>query len=680
VIRVRSHGPGALRGYAALVTVPGVFLFIAAALTSPPAAYAGRLMFWAFSAFLLASELWPLKIQRGNEHETLTASTTFVFSLLLACGLGAAVVAFAVASAVSAAVHGRRWWKCLFIVGQYALCLVGSAMVLAFFTNVPIDSAAFPIRMSTLVPLALAAATFFALNTTFIAAARALSEQLTTYEVVARDFTFQIYTAGVLLALAPIVVVAAERTLGLVPFLILPILAVYKTATTSLAREHDALHDGLTGLPNRILFRDRVEQAAARARRHGGSFAVMVLDLDGFKEVNDTLGHHVGDVVLQRVAACLGSTLRDADTVARLGGDEFAVLVPEVASLDDAAGAAHRLLAGLRQPLELDDLTLGLDASVGVACYPDHADDVELLMEQADIAMYSAKRGRSGWALYRPDRDRVSHRRMTLSGGLREAIEHDQLVLHYQPKARLSDGAVTSVEALVRWLHPDFGLVEPREFLPLAEQSGAMRSLTSHVLVQALAQWRCWHDGGIDLGLSVNLSTQNFHDLRLPDEIGGLLEEWRVPARYLQVEITERVLFADPVRAENVLAQLADMGVRLDIDDFGTGYSSLAYLKRLPVHGIKIDKSFVQNLAHPAGEGTDAVIVRSTIDLARNLDLEVVAEGVESVESYSTLRSFGCDYAQGFLLGRPLPPECFEEWFRAHDGHIASGLEVAGAG
>jgi diguanylate cyclase (GGDEF)-like protein len=672
---VRAPRPAAraVRGFVIAVAVPGLVALSAVVSRRPPLEAFHKPTFWVFAAFLLASELWPLHIQRGDEQDAVTTSTTFVFALLLACGLSAALVALAVASAVSDTVHRKRWWKGLFNVGQYSLCLLASAVVLGLVLQLPITTTHFPIHIGSLLPLLLASVTFFALNNSLIGMAIALSEGVPTQKVVARDLPFQIYTAGVLLALAPIVVVAAERTLGLIPLLILPMFAVYKSASTSLAREHDALHDALTGLPNRILFRDRVEQAAARARRNGGLFAVMIVDLDGFKEVNDTLGHHVGDVLLQRVATRLQATLREGDTVSRLGGDEFAVLVPELYEENDAGEAAHRLLSGLTEPFELQDLTLGLQASVGIACYPDHGEEVDTLMQRADVAMYTAKRLHTGCELYVPNKDHSSRRRLKLTGELRGAINDEQLILHYQPKARLADGAVTSVEALVRWTHPGFGVVGPSEFIPLAEQSGVMRPLTSHVLAQALAQWRRWHEEGMDLGIAVNLSAQNFHDLRLPDEIGELLERWRVPARFLQLEITESMLIADPMRAEGVLGRLAAMDLRLEIDDFGTGYSSLAYLKRLPVHGIKIDKSFVQHLAE---DENDEVIVRSTIDLARNLGLEVVAEGVESAESFERLRRFGCDYAQGFYLSRPLPAEVFERWFQRIHGRISAGVEA----
>ena len=453
--------------------------------------------------------------------------------------------------------------------------------------------------------------------------------------------------AGAVLAVA----VAPDRTLPLVAVLAVVLLVLHRKARDTQADldcEHDSLHDALTGLPNRTLFRDRLDQAGARASRTGGSFSVMVLDLDGFKEVNDTLGHHVGDVLLQRVALRLQSTLRACDTVARIGGDEFAVLVPELADPRDASDAAHRLVLGLREPFELpdQDMTLALDASVGVACYPEHGEDVEPLLERADTAMYSAKRLRSGYELYMPERDRSSRRRLQLAAELPAAILAEQLLLHFQPKARLADGVVTSAEALVRWRHPEHGLVGPDEFIPLAERSGVMRPLTSHVLAGALSQWRSWQDRGMDLAVSVNLSAQNFHDLRLPDEVGALLSEWDVPARYLQLEVTEAMLTADPARAENLLGRLASMGVLLEIDDFGTGYSSLADLNKLPVNGIKIDGSFVQKMS---GAGGDDVVVRSTIELAKNLSLEVAAEGVEDAETRRPAAPAGVRLRTGVL-------------------------------
>ena len=619
--------------------------------------------FWAFAAFLVPSELWPVRapVVDGGREE-LTASCAFGFAILLTSGLAPAMIAMTVA-AVLAGLYRRRpiGWT-LFAVSTYGLSMALGGLVIALGNGVRLNSPSFVVDAGTLATVLGGGAVIFTIGNGLNAIAPALENGLAARRYLTREFTFQASMVGVLIALVPVVVVASRTTLAVVPLLTFPLLSVYRSAKSSLARERDALHDALTGLPNRTLLLDRLEQATARCRRNGGVLAVMIIDLDGFKEVNDTLGHHMGDVLLQRVAIRLERNLREVDTVSRLGGDEFAVFLPDLGSLETAKDTAKRLLSSLAEPFNLENISLGVQASIGIAGFPEHGLDTATLLQRADMAMYQAKAVKSGVELYVEGRDRSSRRRLALSGELRGAVEDDQLVLHYQPKARLSDGEVTSVEALVRWDHPWYGLVPPGEFIPLAERTGVMRPLTIKVLEQALSQWRRWTDLGVELGVAVNISTQNFHDLLLPDEIATLLERFRAPAKSLEIEITESMLIADPLRAMHILGRLSEMGIRLVIDDFGTGYSSLAYLKRLPVNGLKIDKSFVQHLPH---DENDAVIVRSTIELARNLGLETVAEGVETIDAYRALHALGCDYAQGYYLSKPLPGDELLAWLRS---------------
>jgi diguanylate cyclase (GGDEF)-like protein len=426
---------------------------------------------------------------------------------------------------------------------------------------------------------------------------------------------------------------------------------------------HQALHDGLTGLPNRTELYRRLHRAIGSA--NGDRMAALLLiDLDRFKEVNDTLGHDHGDELLVEVATRLRAALRRGDTLARLGGDEFAVLLADVPDRPSVAELAGRLQDALRRPFALRGVAVELEASIGVALCPDHGRDVNTLVQRADVAMYDAKRAQVGVATYSAERDPYSADRLGLLVELRHALVSDELLLHYQPKVAVDGGEVIGVEALVRWQHPTRGLLGPAEFVPLAERTGAIADLTRWVLGAALRQCRQWHDAGTELSVAVNLAAANIVDVMLPDAIAALLEHHGVPARLLECEISEHTVMADPVRAMEVLGRLRDMGLRLSLDDFGTGHSSLAYLKRLPLDEVKIDRSFVAGMTEDEG---DAVIVRSTIDLARNLGLDVVAEGVENEAILRGLGALRCDIAQGFHLSRPLPAAELEAWLAARE-------------
>jgi diguanylate cyclase (GGDEF)-like protein len=419
-----------------------------------------------------------------------------------------------------------------------------------------------------------------------------------------------------------------------------------------------ALHDSLTDLPNRTLLHERLRQALLAARRADQTLALLVMDMDRFKEVNDTLGHYYGDVLLRQVGERLRAALRASDTVARLGGDEFAVLLPG-ADPEGAHWAARKLLSALERPFELEGHTLDVRVSIGMALYPEHGADAETLLRRADVAMYIAKRGGLGYAMYTSDQDPYSPTRLALIGDLRRAIEQEELVLYYQPKISYRTGRVTGVEALVRWPHPLHGLLPPEQFIPLAEQMGLIQPLSRCVLNLALRQCRAWHDAGLVLPVAVNLSLRDLHDARLPDQIGQLLDVWALPPALLHIEITEDAAMAEPGRTLGVLTWLRGLGVHLAIDDFGTGQSSLAQLKRLPVDQLKIDKSFVREMT---ASDNDAVIVRSIIDLGHNLGLTVVAEGVEDAATAALLTTLGCDEGQGYYLSPAIPPDALTGW------------------
>ena len=439
--------------------------------------------------------------------------------------------------------------------------------------------------------------------------------------------------------------------------------------------EHQALHDGLTELPNRLLLQDRLGQAILAAQRKHHQLALLITDLDRFKEINDTLGHHYGDLVLQQVAARMRSSLRESDTIARLGGDEFAILLPNVANEVDAVNAARKLLTALEQPIHLEDQSFHVGASVGVALYPQDGEDGATLMRHADVAMYVAKRSTSGFSLYDAKEDQHSVSRLALAGELRQAIEHKQLVVFYQPKINLKTGNVAAVEAVVRWDHPQRGLLLPDEFIPLAEHTGLIRPLTFLVLSEALHQIHLWQKIGLRVCVAINLSVRLLQDEHLAEKITHAMDQWSVSPELLEFEITESAIMANPLRAMDTLTQLDAMGVGLAIDDFGTGYSSLIYLKQLPVDEIKIDKSFVIDMLE---NNEDLIIVRSTVDLAHNMGRRVVAEGVESQAVLNKLLELGCDMAQGYHISRPVTAPVLTRWIKNSEWQLQELKGTAG--
>jgi diguanylate cyclase (GGDEF)-like protein len=478
----------------------------------------------------------------------------------------------------------------------------------------------------------------------------------------------------VYLPYAPVEAAIAEDTRRLVLLLAGGLGVLYATlfrivAVASRRLRHQALHDDLTDLPNRALLYDRMEAALTAAERSGEPAALLLVDLDRFKEVYDTLGHDSGDRLLEQVATRLQGVVRRGDTLARLGGDEFAVLLRGLPDRGMAAVLAGRLQDALARPVTLTGVVAVLDASIGIAHCPEHGTDVHTLVQRADVAMYDAKRSRTSIETYAPERDPYSAARLQLLGELRAAIGAGELVLHYQPKVDVGTQRVIGVEALLRWQHPVHGLLPPVEFVPLAERTGAIGELTRWVLDNALAQCRAWRDAGMDLTMAVNLAAPNIADATLPDVVAELLERHGVPGEKLECEISEHTVMADPRRAMAILERLRALGVRLSLDDFGTGHSSLSYLKRLPLDEVKIDRSFVMGMAD---DDNDAAIVRTTIDLARNLGLEVVAEGVESEQILSHLSDLSCDVAQGFYLSRPLPPGELDGWLAARAGAMPS--------
>ncbi len=469
------------------------------------------------------------------------------------------------------------------------------------------------------------------------------------------------------------------------------LLQVFNNMSADLSRLYDeyeeaAFIDQLTSLPNRTLFLDRLRQMILLSKRKGEHFGIMLLDLDGFKEINDALGHQVGDKLLQQIAERLKMTIRASSTIARvveevtvdgftsqavrqseltlarLGGDEFAILLPNLQGVEGAVTVAKRIADALVPHAEIDGNSIVVAGTLGIAMFPEHGEDAEALLRRADIALYVAKHIHSDFSIYDVAYDTHSVEQLALKAELRAAIEEDQMVLFYQPKLDYKKGCVASVEALIRWQHPTRGMIPPDYFIPLSEQRGLIGPLTEWVIKRALLQHNQWRKQGVHLQIAVNLSSRVLFDLSLPNKIEQLLIEAELPASAISFEITEDATMIDPHRALDIMNRLNEMGLQLSIDDFGTGYSSLGYLKRLPVDEIKIDRSFVMDMETSEN---DAKIVHATIDLAHNLGLKVVAEGVETEYALNLLNSLNCDYAQGYYLSRPIPADELVTWLAA---------------
>jgi diguanylate cyclase (GGDEF)-like protein len=610
--------------------------------------------FAVLTAGVVMGEMLPVKIPHRDSEEEIVLSTSFSIALLLAGGLGPAIIAQGVASIIQDSTARKPFWRIRFNVGQYTLSMVAAFAVMHVLGVDTHLGSSHPFTSSQLPAVLVGAGAFLLVNACIVSVAVALYQGEPVLRYLRNNLFFVVVTACVLLFLAPIVIAAMAYSPLLLPLFLAPMFAIYNTVWQGARSEHAARHDSLTGLPNRLAF----HEAAAAAIDDCERGAMLLMDLDRFKEVNDTLGHHYGDLLLQRVSERVRENMREGDEIARLGGDEFAIFSP---GSDGQAGLglARRVAESLRTPIELGDIVLDAPASVGIALFPEDGTDVATLLQKADVAMYRAKATHADPTLYEECYDHHSPAKLALTADLRTAVDSDAIVVHYQPMLDLATGQVMSVEALVRWQHPDLGLLPPGSFLDIAEQTSLIKPLTQRVLETSLLQAARWSEEGIEVAVAVNISTRVLND---PLFVGGVtraLEEANVPPSRLKLEVTESTLMADPLLARSVLQELAELGVTICIDDFGTGYSSLAYLADLPVAEVKIDQSFVRRMAAGSRE---TIIVASTIDLAHNLGMRAVAEGVEDPDLRPQLQALGCDAAQGYAISRPLPEADVTRW------------------
>ncbi|MGW0467368.1 putative bifunctional diguanylate cyclase/phosphodiesterase [Streptomyces sp. NPDC003027] len=660
---IASGLPGAVVGVAAVLLATGFYR----ALTTGHGLFPAGAPGWSLAVLtgLIVGHLVALGRDRWWGGTGSGAALTLAV-LLLYGWVPAGVVSLAVVVLVGVA-RRHRWRQGLLHGAVDVLGIGAAALVLAAFGDVPtVEEPWRPLDWGIAdVPEVALAATAY-LVVTRLLLWYALAPQGSGLPTVARTALLrQGLVAVALLGIAPLICVVAVSQPVLLPLFAVPLIALDSTLWIARARAEEQLKDPLTGLPNRQWLLERAWTALEAAEGEGARTALVLIDLDRFRSVNDTLGHLAGDRLLLQIAERLRLALPRGAEAARLGGDEFAVLLPTADSTTSAQRVARHLVAALSSPLDLDGLTLVLEASAGVAVFPDHALDAEGLLRRADVAMYQAKRDRTGVEVYESKRDSNTPDRLGLLGDLRRALDAGEVELHYQPKVRF-DGQVAGLEALVRWVHPERGRVPPDEFIAIAESSGLMPHLTEYVLETALAQVARWRAQGLNVPVAVNVSPRDVHTPGFAGAVAARLARHGVPAGALQLEITEHVLLEDPQRAADTLAGLTGHGVKMSLDDFGTGYSSLVHLRRLPVSELKIDRSFVARLAV---DTEDAEIVRCTVDLAHSLGLLVVAEGVEDDETWERLRDLGCDAVQGWLVAAAMPPGEATAWLSARGEH-----------
>lgn len=611
------------------------------------------------ACFVILGELLPIEIRRGDSVEVFTFSAMAALALIIVGGLWIVVAAQLFAGLVDDVRHRRPLYKACFNVSQYSLTLVLSWLVYASLSHEALIGARPPHFVVTdLGPALIAGLVYFVANVTIVTAAVALADQKRMGAFLLETVRSDARIGATLPLTAPVILSALMFSPWMAPLCVVPALSVRAGALNAAKRERQAFLDVLTGLPNRALLLDQA-MAWLRTATDGRLAAMILIDLDRFKDINDTMGHFVGDEVLREVAAKLADTVRPGDLYARLGGDEFAVFCRGIPDELTALNIAGRIVDALTGVIDLEGINLNVEASAGVALSPLHARDVDLLLQRADIALYRAKGAKRGSAmLYDGSFDDTSVEQLTLMGQLRRGVEHE-LVVHYQPKCRLSDGAFLGVEALVRWQHPIHGLLLPDQFLRSAEKSGLILPLTVQVFRQVLTQWRVWRDAGLDLSVAVNVSAVSLSDPGLPAALRRMLDELPVPRPRVLIEVTETSMVTDLQSVSSALEELRSIGLAISIDDFGTGHSSLAHIRDLGPVEVKIDRSFV---VASTGSERDVALIRAATELGHGLGMAVVAEGVETLEQLELVADVGCDLAQGFFILPPVTPDALTAW------------------
>ncbi|WP_062524294.1 putative bifunctional diguanylate cyclase/phosphodiesterase [Demequina rhizosphaerae] len=654
-VRDRFLTPSSLlSAYLTAVCTLGLAGIAAVLVFTPWQDMSGQLLTWPIlflAAAAIAGEVKPVRlVLSGTETRRLSTSAPFVLALVAVAGVGVAVVAQAIASLLDDALHRREFKKSMFNTAQYALSVFTARAVYCWLTGTAFFAGPMEVEPVHLGPLLIAGLAMITMNWFLVATVVSIATWTPLPAVLSSDARDSFVTHAVLLSVGGIAADVAADGVGVLVLLVAPVAAAHLFASAAARHAHDATHDSLTGLGNRGQLHHELDHAFAAAAplRLGGPGLVLV-DLDHFKDFNDTLGHPVGDEILRQVAVRLREVAPDGASVHRLGGDEFAVVVR--GDLAASRQVARDILASLDEPVRVETLELLVRASAGLAVAPLHGEDGETLMKNADIALYHAKLERDRISTFSPEFDINTVERLQLLTDLRTALDTGQLHVVYQPQTDLTDGRVVAVEALVRWRHPERGLVRADEFIPLAENSGLIFPVTAFVLDTALAQVARWHAAGLDVRMAVNLSARHLSDQGLPQQVGAALTRHQVPASSLVLEVTETAILSDPARADLVLHALRRLGVSIAIDDYGTGNASLSYLKRLEIDELKIDRSFVSNIG---ADHHDLIIVRSTISLALALDLRVVAEGIEDAETVTALRGLGHVIGQGYHLGRPV--------------------------
>jgi diguanylate cyclase (GGDEF)-like protein len=651
----------------ALVTLVGAAVFgLAVSRLSGMGLLLRQPLFWVLAAMVLLGDLWPIVTPGRSGMQAPVASVTFCFGALVAWGLPVAVLLCGTSTVVTQLARRKAPHRAAFNAADATLAMAaGGGTLYALCGQMASPGRPWVPQNGDVWRILLAGAASFALSYVVIAVAIALHSREPVLPTLAKLLPYEATVNLVLFATAPLVaVVIGTKSAFLMLLFVFPLGAIYVNAAISVQREHQAHHDELTGLANRKLLMLRLDSMLAQATSSGLKAGFLLLDLDrGLKEVNDTLGHAVGDRLLRLVAHRLTHSIRPGDLVARLGGDEFAVLLPSVKEAAAAREVAARLRAAVAEPIRLEGMSFVIEVSIGIAMFPDDATSGELLMQHADVAMYLAKQRRSGVERYVPDLDRNSPARLALFGELRRGLDRGELELHYQPKVYLCDGQPAGLEALVRWRHPVRGILAPDDFIPTVQQSYLMREVTAYVIETGLAQAALWRQSGLDVQVSVNVSGRDLLDTGLADLVGQGLARHRLPPEALLIEIDERVLTSEPAHSVATAEALAALGVGLSLDDFGTGYSNLVRLKRLPVCEVKVDSSFVGRLLESSD---DEVVVKSILDLAAALGIRSVAEGVESDDVATALLGMGCVAGQGYHFAKPMSAASATAWLTEH--------------